>query len=386
MSDLDNNSPMRRVVIAEMYINDYRLPFYNHLRALLAQERIELNLLTGVPSRNEAKKRDQATLGWEIQIPCTYLAGERLCWLPFGSYAQGADLVIVTQENKLLFNLWLLSLGRPRRLAFWGHGRNMQASKPNGWKENFKRWTTNKVDWWFAYTEATTALLGRQGFPGSATTTVNNSVDTRKLAALCQTVSPIDCQRMRRRLGLDHGPLGLYLGSLHKMKRFDFLLEAARRIRSRIPDFQLLIAGAGPMQADIEAAAREQPWIRYAGPLVNLDKAVALRLADVLLNPGAVGLGILDSFVSGTPLITTECATHGPEIAYLRSMQNGVMTANDIDAYCAAIISLLTVPEQLAKLQAGALASAAQYTIEKMAASFTEGIVACLSTRGKSAR
>jgi glycosyltransferase involved in cell wall biosynthesis len=370
---------MRRVVIAEMYINGYRVPFFNRLRDLLAREGVELQLLTGNPSPAEAKKNDRATLGWEIQLPCRYFFNNRVCWLPFGRYARNADLVIVTQENKLIYNLWLMFFGRPKRLAFWGHGRNMQSTRSDGLKEQFKRWTVGKVDWWFAYTELTAALVNQTGFSRERTTVVDNSVDTSKLGALCRAVTPADCQQMRQRLGLDSGPVGLYLGSLQKMKRLDFLLDAARRIREQVPGFQLLVAGAGPDQQTIEAAARENAWIHYVGPLSGAEKANALVLADVLLNPGAVGLGILDSFVSGTPYFTTECGIHGPEIAYLESGRNGVITTPDVEIYSEAVIAVLSDPAALVELREGALGSASRYTIENMADRFSKGILACLA-------
>ena len=370
-----------RVIITTMYINDYRVPFFNRLRELLADKGVELQLLAGKPSTEEAKKKDQASPGWEISIPCRYFFKGRVCWFPFGAYAKKADLTIVTQENKLIYNLWLLSAGRPKRIAFWGHGGNLQAKKPNGFKERFKSWTINKVDWWFAYTEMSAGLVRKAGFPPERTTVVNNAVDTGNLAALCKQVRSDDCRRMRQQLGLTEGPVGLYLGSLQKSKRLDFFLDAVERIHEQVRTFQLVIVGAGPDQAQIETAARRHAWIHYPGPLHGLDKAKVLMLSDVLLNPGMVGLGILDSFVSGTPLFTTECGIHSPEIAYLESGMNGVSTADDVEAYSDAVISALMDPQTLSSLRVGALASAGSYSIERMAQRFSAGICACLSSR-----
>lgn len=368
-----------RVTITEMYINDYRVPFFNRLRELLADKGIELQLLTGKPSEAEAKKKDQASPGWEIFLPCRYFLRDKVCWLPFGAYAKDSDLVIVTQENKLIYNLWLLLVERPKRLAFWGHGRNLQTKNPSGLKEKLKNWTTTKVDWWFAYTEMSAGFVRQAGFPPGRTTVVNNAVDTQKLAALCSQVSAEDCRRKRLQLGLTDGPVGLYLGSLQKTKRLEFLLAAAQRIHARVPHFQLLVVGAGPDQAQIEDAASRYPWIRYLGPLHGMDKATVLALSDVLLNPGMVGLGILDSFVSGTPLFTTACGIHSPEIAYLESGKNGISTIDNVDAYAEAVIAAVSDPQTLTTLAANARASADSYTIERMAERFSAGICACLA-------
>ncbi len=377
--DSISKSSRPRVVITERQLLQYRVAFYERLRVLLDREGVDLQLLIGEGTSQEVKKKNQVTLPWSISIPTRYFFSEKLCWQPFGAYARDADLVIVMHENKLIYNLWLLSFGRPRRLAFWGHGRNMQSDRPHGLKERFKRWTVTKVDWWFAYTESSAALIQGTGFPRTSTTVVENAVDTNEMAQFCKEVSEADLLSLRKKLALDNGPIGLYLGSLYHEKRLGFLLDAATRIREKIPSFQLLVVGAGPEQPLIEAAAQHNPWMHYLGPLQGRDKARALMLADVMLNPGLVGLGVLDSFVSGRPMFTTDCGLHSPEISYLSSGQNGIMTANNVDVYATAVASVLSNQAAIAKLQAGARATASRYTVENMADRICTGILSCLA-------
>lgn len=374
-----NAHPTRRVVIVERQLLHYRRELYERLRTLLEREGIALQLLHGCGTPAEAMKKDEVTLDWAHTIPTRYFLGNRVCWQPFGDYARDADLVVVMHENKMLYNLWLLSLGRPRRLAFWGHGRNMQSQRPTGWKERFKRWTVNKVDWWFAYTDSSAALVAQAGFPLARTTVVDNAVDTSALSSLCRSVTPARCRALRAELGVGDGPIAIYLGSLYDQKRPEFLLEAAQRIRARVPGFQLLVAGAGPMQNVIEEAAAQHPWMHYLGPLKGPRKAEILVLADIMLNPGLVGLAILDSFASGTPMFTTDCNLHSPEISYMHSGRNGVMTPDDLEIYADTVVDTLTDRNALVALKAGALGSASRYTIENMAERLCKGIVDCLA-------
>jgi len=373
-------SKRRRIVVVERRLTHYRVPFYNRLRDLLAGEGIELELLIGAGTEDEARKQDLASLDWAIPIPTYHFFGKRLCWQPFGTYARKADLVVVNHENKMLYNLWLLFFRRPKRLAFWGHGRNMQSLSPDGLKERFKRWTVAKADWWFAYTDMSAELVETTGFPRHAITVVENAADTREMTELCDRVRPQDLQSLRQRWQLDAGPVGIYIGSFYPEKRIDFLLASACRVRQKIPDFQLVIAGAGlPREQEwIDHAVRANTWIHYVGPLHGADKAAGLMLADVLLNPGAVGLGIQDSFVSGTPMLTTDCGLHGPEISYLHSGINGIMTAADLDSYASSVAEVLSVAETLGRLRAGSRGSAPRYTIENMAERFHQGVLACL--------
>jgi glycosyltransferase involved in cell wall biosynthesis len=368
-----------RVVIVERQLLLYRVALYERLRKLLERKGIDFQLLIGEGTSEEKKKQNETALEWTISIPTRYFFAQKICWQPFGSYANGADLVVVMHENKLIYNLWLLSFGRPRRLAFWGHGRNMQSNRPNGLKERFKRWTIKKADWWFSYTKSSAVLIQNAGFPSACTTVVENAVDTSEMEKLCAEISVKELQFLREKLGLGDGPIGLYLGSLYREKRLDFLLDAVQRIREKIPGFQLLVVGAGTEQTMIEDAALKYSWLHYMGPLQHREKAQALRLADVMLNPGAVGLGIQDSFVSGAPMFTTDCGLHGPEISYLKSGQNGVMTGDDLDIYVDAVVTTLSDPAKIKKLRAGTRYSASRYTIENMAERLCNGILACLS-------
>lgn len=370
--------PTRRVVVVERLLTHYRVAFYQRLRTQLAARNITLQLLIGHGTKTESQKQDSGALAWAIPLRTRYFFGNRLCWQPFGRHIRNADLVIVLHENKLLYNLWLLFVRRPRRLAFWGHGCNLQSVHPQGLREKFKRWTINRVDWWFAYTALTSRLLERAGFPARAVTVVDNAVDTAELTAWCRDTTPAAIAQFRLQVGLVPGPTGIFIGSLYHEKRLDFLLAAARRIRNRIPDFQLLVVGAGPQQALLQAAATDLPWLRLAGVLKGRDKAIALGAADVLLNPGLVGLGILDSFASGTPLFTTACGLHSPEIAYLESGRNGIMTADDIAQYADAVCNALLTPAVLLHLRQQALASAPHYTVDNMCARFCDGVTACL--------
>jgi glycosyltransferase involved in cell wall biosynthesis len=383
-SGLDNDTekkkiPAFKVLIVERQLLHYRIELYDRLRTILGRDGIELQLLVGEGTSVEKEKRDVAMLDWAVRIPTTYFPGTAICWAPFGSYARNADLVILMQENKLIYNLWLLFVRRPKRLAFWGHGANMQSENPHGFKERFKRWTINRVDWWFAYTSRSASLVADAGFSSEKTTVVENAVDTAQLAVYCQRVSELDCQRLRESMALGSGPIGVFVGSLYKEKRLDFLLAAASLIRLKIPNFQLLIVGAGPDIEKIENAARLFSWIHYLGPLQGQNKANMLVLADVMLNPGLVGLGILDSFTSGKPMFTTDCGLHSPEISYLSTGKNGVMTENDVIIYADTVSAALRKPSVMSALRKGALSSASHYTIENMADRIRNGICSCLS-------
>jgi glycosyltransferase involved in cell wall biosynthesis len=373
------NPPRRsEVVIVQRRLTHYRVPLFEKLRASLEADGVRLRLLHGAPTAEDATKRDEGRLPWAEALPATDLLGGRLCWQPYGTPTAGSDLVIVTQENRFLYNLWALSAGRarghPRRVAFWGHGANLQSRSPDGWRERFKRVWTRRVDWWFAYTALSVELVRRDGFAPERITNVENAIDTRALAADCSAVTGADLEAARRRLGIQGARVGLFMGSLYEPKRLPFLLEAGEQLAARVPGFALLVSGDGPQRGLVADAARTRPWLRHLGMQKGRDKAVALRLSEVILNPGLVGLGILDAFTAGLPLVTTDCRIHSPEIAYLRSGENGVMTANTLADYVDGVAALLGNEAERRRLGVNAQSAAARYTIENMAQRFRAGI------------
>jgi glycosyltransferase involved in cell wall biosynthesis len=337
-------------------------------------------LLYGDATEGEQSKQDTVDIAWGEKLVTRYFWGNRICWQPFSKKVQGADLVIVTQENKLVCNLWSLFGWRNYKLAFWGHGKNMQAlpSLSGKFKERMKFLTTNYVDWWFVYTEISQNFVNGLGFSKDKIINLENTVDTLGLKTLCDAVEESEIQAIRTEYDLGAGPVGIYVGSLYKDKRLEFLLQACLLISQKIPDFRLVVIGSGPQRALIKNAQQEFPWLHYVGRKVEREKAQYLKMANVLLNPGLVGLNILDGFAAGIPMVTTDCGFHSPEIDYLRQGENGFMTKNTLEDYVKTVVNILTDTTLASQLQKGCLEAAQHYTIENMAENFHAGILKAL--------
>ncbi|WP_038058864.1 glycosyltransferase family 4 protein [Thiobacillus denitrificans] len=377
---------MKRIVIIQRRLTHYRVPLFAALRMALAERNAQLELLVGRATPAEEKKNDAGELPWARMIPTHYLAGGRLCWQPVQRHLAGADLVIVTQENKLIQNHLLMLASRCFKLAFWGHGANLQSDNPSGLKERFKRWTTNRVDWWFAYTQMSAGLVTAAGFPDTRITVLNNAVDTSELQRQRESVKVEETQALRESLGFGAGPVGVFVGSLYADKRLEFLFGASEAIRSVVPDFQLLIVGEGVERDKVQAWCDGKPWARWVGARFGREKVAYMSVAHVMLNPGALGLGIMDAFVCQTPMMTADCGNHGPEIAYLENDINGVITADDLKSYVAACVNVVRDAGTMETLRTGCAASAREYTVENMAIRFADGIARCLEAPRHSRR
>lgn len=366
----------KAVAIVQRRLTGYRIPLFELMRENLATQDVLLRLLHGDPTPLELTKNDGGTLPWAEHLPTRYFGGGRICWQPFMRKVSDCDLVVLTQENKLVNNLVpLLNPWRRQKLAFWGHGRNMQSGKPDGLFEQVKRGTTLRVDWWFAYTEITADLVRNAGFDDAHITVLNNSVDVETLRQAISAARQRPSAELRAQFNLPvEGPVGIYIGSLFAEKKIDLLIAAAGEVHRQVPTFRLLIAGAGPDQIKVERAAAASPFITYLGSVQGARKAELLVTADMLLNPGMVGLGILDAFAAGIPILTTDCRLHSPEIAYLEQGRNGIMTTETEKDFSAAVHRLIAEPETARKLRQGSAGSCDKYLLASMAERFCYGI------------
>lgn len=347
----------------------------------MARDGINLILAYGLPNAEEKLKDDSGELDWAIRLPTRYFLGGRICWQPFLSYVSDADMIVLTPENKLINNIPVQLGCKTKRIALWGHGANLQGN-PNSLKEQFKRYMARKADWWFAYTAMSLPLIRQSGFPEDRITVLNNSVDTSEMRDVRSRITPDLLQQFRMDHGITSQHVGVYVGSLYEEKRIEFMLEAALQIRHQISDFELIVVGAGKQKTLVQAFAEKHNWVKYLGPRKGLEKGLAFSAAQVNINPGLVGLGILDAFLFEVPLVTTDCGLHSPEIAYLHHQENGLMTENSMEIYVRSVCDLLSNDGLLEHLRANCRNSASLYSIENMAENFALGVKHCLTLPG----
>lgn len=373
----------RKVCIVQTRLTHYRVKFYELLREDLSKKGFELTLYVGKATAADRLKRDEGSIHWAIPIHnrSLKLFNTEFLWQPCFNELQKCDLVVVNQENCLLINYLLLlkrKLGGPR-VAFWGHGRNLQSSNPNGIKEIWKRLWLKKADWWFAYTELTRRILIKNGYPSDRITVVNNAIDIRELCNLSDDIQSAELLALKDYLRIKGNRVGIFCGALYREKRIEFLIQAAQKIKEELTDFELIILGAGPDAGIATKAALDHSWIHYVGPKFGREKVLYMKLGHAFLMPSLVGLAILDAFALGLPLFTTDCKLHGPEISYLQDSRNGYMTPNSVESYASAVIDILRNRPKLDLMKESCKLDAEKYTLEEMVDSFASGLLSCLS-------
>jgi glycosyltransferase involved in cell wall biosynthesis len=375
---------MNKVVVLQHRLLHYRTALFEQLRTSCAERGIELHLVHGQATQREQAKDDEGSLPWAHKVANrAWQVGDRdLIWQPFPQQLRDADLVLVMQESRLLSNypLLLKRLFTGPKVAYWGHGANLQSHAPDGLRERWKRLALTRVDWWFAYTQSTVDIVRAAGFPAERTTQLDNTIDTRGFQRDLAAITDADLAPAKHALGIGSGaPVGIFCGSLYPDKRLEFLVEAADRIHAQAPAFHCVVIGDGPSMPYLRDKTTLRPWLHLLGAKKGPERALYFRLANFMLNPGTVGLHIVDAFCSGLVLFTTSGGRHSPEIAYLRRGENAFMTADSTEEYAATVLGLLSDPAHFSRVKAAALADAERYTLDNMVRRFTDGIAQCLA-------
>jgi glycosyltransferase involved in cell wall biosynthesis len=159
-------------------------------------------------------------------------------------------------------------------------------------------------------------LITRGHVPAERITAIGNSTDTAALRSQLMSIQPQRGAELRAQFGA--GPVALFVGGLDASKRVDFLLKAFMEARRLNPDFRLIVAGRGELEADVRRLAAADSHLEYLPGATGQRLAELAYVSDVVWMPGRVGLVAVDALALGLSLHTTNFEFHAPEIEFLR--------------------------------------------------------------------
>ena len=167
--------------------------------------------------------------------------------------------------------------------------------------EKFRSYTLSQADWAIGRSNEAVEVLRQKGYRGPSTV-VPNAVDADRFR-------PMDRDACRRSLGLGSNFIVGFVGRLVEEKGLGDLLAALRLCP---PDVSLLIAGEGPLQSTLEAAAAVPGGrIRLLGQLDPSTLPAMMNAVDVLAVPSRslprwkeqFGRVIIEAHACGVPVI-----------------------------------------------------------------------------------
>lgn len=377
------NFYMHKVVILNKSLLQYRSDLYELLKMELHKNDIELEVIYGKGGNNMVFNKDEIDIDWAKFVPnkTIKIGKTELIWQPCLKYVWNKDLVIVESANKLMINyvLILSRLFSNRKLAYWGHGRNIQ-DHPKSLRNQFKYLFIRKCDWWFGYTNGTKKFLLSKKYPDGRITVLQNTIDTSGMRKYYSEITDSELQKLRIELDIPEKSLtAIFCGAMYPEKNFDFILEICYRLRKEVPDFNMIFVGSGIQAEKLSKAADANKWIHYVGPKFGNDRVKYFKISQIQLLPYYVGLGIVDSFASETPVITTTNPFHGPEIEYLENGVNGLISKDNIEDYYQTVIDCIRNKTYL-NLMEGCKISADKLTMDTMVQNFKNGVISCLNS------
>lgn len=184
----------------------------------------------------------------------------------------------------------------------------------------------HRADAIIAVSEATKAAMVAKWHPSKPITVIPNGVDGLKESTV----------RVPRDASANEGPKVLSLSRLAPEKRLPELLKAFARLKANHPTASLVVAGEGPLRAELQALSRQlgvKDSVSFPG-FVNAQEAMAS--ADVLIQLSVwenCSYTLLDAVTGGLGVVATPVGGN-PEILPERCL----VEADDEEAICDAIV------------------------------------------------
>jgi glycosyltransferase involved in cell wall biosynthesis len=357
------------VTVIQPYVPEYRVAFFVELASLLADSGCDLEVVHGAPEGGQADRGDSAVGPWSvpIRVRSLRLRGHLLHYRSVLAKAWRSDVVIAELASTNL-DTYLLALLMRRKLMLWGHGKSYvnDTSTLDG---RLELWLARRARQVFVYTEGGATYLRSKGYTADRLTVVRNSTDTVTLRLAAAALTDDDVDAFRTELVLGEGPVVAFVGSYDDSKGLPLLFEAAKLVHAQLPGFRLMVAGAGPLQHLVDAAAQDLSFVR-SRPRADVAALAQIgRTAQCVVIPGRVGLVAVDALALGLPVVTTTFPYHAPEAEYL-SDEVKVVTEQNAADLAATLIDLLLDEKRLETASAAADLLGRQLSVQSMAAAF----------------
>lgn len=172
---------------------------------------------------------------------------------------------------------------------------------------------------------------------------LGNSVDTRNMLRIGQTISAVVVNAHRQSLGLEGKAVLLTVGRLTEKAHVDVLLRAVSVLNGRGRAVALLVIGGGDCEEqlkDLASVLGVSDSIIWIGPLFEEEEiAIWMKSADLFVYGGEVGLSLIHAFAYGLPcVISDDLSAHNPEALLFRDGEHGSFFKKDDPIALAAVL------------------------------------------------
>jgi GalNAc-alpha-(1->4)-GalNAc-alpha-(1->3)-diNAcBac-PP-undecaprenol alpha-1,4-N-acetyl-D-galactosaminyltransferase len=172
-------------------------------------------------------------------------------------------------------------------------------------------------------------------------------------------------------------PSLIAIGRLHPQKGFDLLLRAFDRLKTKYPDWQIVILGEGPMRAELEALRAELKLtdrVHLPGLVTNVPEY--LQQADIFVMPSrfeGFPMALCEAMACGLPVLAADCLS-GPRDIIDDGVNGVLVTTEDVDALVAGLDALMSDPAKRQRLAKAAPEILDRFGVDRVMEIWAEAI------------
>ncbi len=377
--------PDRPIFYVTRFLPGYRVPVMDRLNRALDGR---LVVFAGQPPGGqafEALGNDAAGSFRSVPIENRWLFGDRFVAQSFRKAFSGfpAPRAVLAEEAPRSLTLPLM-LRRARRSGagtiLWGHfssnNRPLHAGHP---LDRYRLSLARNANACVCYTEGIADLL-RPHLPAESIFVARNTLDMAPLFRKRKELEREGRSEVRKRLGLPNRQAVLcFLGRLIPEKGTTLLLDVVGTLQKDMK-VTLLVIGEGPDGSTMRQRVDKLGLVdvRFLGSITGVEElGPYLFAADLMLNPGYLGLSVNHAFGMGLPVVSRRAPAgiryHSPEGEYVRDGENGLLRSwEDPSDLVRGVHDALAIRERLSQ---GAVRFAEEeLLLERMVAGLVDAI------------
>jgi glycosyltransferase involved in cell wall biosynthesis len=201
---------------------------------------------------------------------------------------------------------------------------------------------------------------------------VHNGLDLERFR---QQVRPDARSRLRKDLSIpDDSRVLALIGRFYVEKGHEEMIRMMPAIVARCPDVVLILVGDGPYRRDCENLAEQlkiEPHVRFLGQRHDVPELLAA--SDLLVMPSHIEgfpLAVVEALALGRPVVGYDVGGMGEAVEHGRTGE--LVPARNMDAFVAAVVSMLDDRVALDAYSKRALAAADQFSVDAHVAGLLE--------------
>lgn len=216
------------------------------------------------------------------------------------------------------------------------------------------------------------AYLERRGASSDKVFLLPNAPDVRRIAEEAEAARSDARQRARR---------VLFVGRLIEAKGLSILMEAWHRVQNAIPEAELVIAGSGPMRAELEQRGRDAGYrIAVLGFCQPKELVDLYTTAQVFVLPSTFepyGVVLLEAMACSVPVVVSDAVGAAADLV---TESSGILfPSGDAMRLADALVALLQDTGRRERMAVEACRSALRWDMEYCLATFDRAIAAAVA-------